>query len=230
MRKIQLFVTNAADVTESRLREETGAQTRLFKSTYCPPYEKFEEIKKLQLAYHRAVMSRKGEIHMAIDVTEWVDHEYEEYFLIFLKYLIDHMEMRPLMVLTSAQGDRFVELLRAIRRVTFCELCPDDVFRYCADMSDYIRRTARIGEAAAAVLAEVMLGAEEAKSYTVLDTVLEELGEQVGDRPADEEDVRRLLHREGSILAMLAEEFVQRKEERCGIRTETQQLPLSLSK
>lgn len=220
MRKTGLFVSRAGDVTERRLREVMGAeQVLLFKAAYCPPYEKPEEIKKLQLAYHRALMRREGEVQVAVDVTEWQGHEWEEYFFILLKFLSDHGEMHPWLVLTSVKGESYVEALRAIRRISFCQPVPDGVFRHRGEMRDYIRRNARVSEAAAAMLSEAMLDSEEAASYTVLETVLEELTETVGDRPADEEDVRHLMHREGSILAMLSDNFEERRGER-GVQIE----------
>ena len=229
MRKTGLFVSGASDVTERRLQEVMGTErVLLFKAAYCPPYEKLEEIKKLQLAYHRALMRREGEVRVAVEITEWQGHEWEEYFFILLKFLSDHGEMHPWLVLTSVKGESYVEALRAIRRISFCQLLPDEVFRYNAEMSDYIRRNARVSDGAAAVLSEVILLAEEAASYTVLETVLEELTEAAGDRPADEEDVMHLLHREGSILAMLAEKFEERRSGR-GVQIEVRQLSLPLS-
>lgn len=63
-----------------------------FKLEYTAPYDEFNGIKKLILRIKDSTGLRdryKG--FVAIDINEWVGHENEEYFNIFLKYIHDHL-------------------------------------------------------------------------------------------------------------------------------------------
>ncbi len=219
MRKTVLFTTAAKDVTEDCLQEVAGAQVRLCKIGYTPPFETFEGIKRIQLAYHQALRRREGEVSLAIDISEWLGHEWEEYFLTLVKFAADHMGMCPFFVLTSVVRDEYIEALRVIRRVMFCEHQPDEVFRHSVDMVEYLRRHGRMSEGTAAALAELLIYQAPQKSYTMMATVLEQLASIAPERPADEEDLRDLMAKEGSILAMIAENS-QREGDRNGIQAE----------
>ena len=62
-----------------------------FRLNYVPPYEKFQELRLLLLRVKEAKGMRaefRGVV--AIDVTEWLGHEGEEFFTVILKYLYDH--------------------------------------------------------------------------------------------------------------------------------------------
>lgn len=62
-----------------------------FRWHYVPPYEKFPALRQLLLRVKEATGLRaefRGVV--AIDATEWLGHEREEYFTVILKYLYDH--------------------------------------------------------------------------------------------------------------------------------------------
>ena len=62
-----------------------------FRLNYVPPYEKFQGLRMLLLRVKEAKGLRaefRGVV--AIDVTEWLGHEREEFFTVILKYLYDH--------------------------------------------------------------------------------------------------------------------------------------------
>lgn len=64
-----------------------------FKLPYIPQCEPFKELRKLILRVKESTGLRayfKGVV--AIEVTEWIGHEQEEYFTVILKYLYDHRD------------------------------------------------------------------------------------------------------------------------------------------
>lgn len=62
-----------------------------FKLPYVPPYEQFKLLRQLILRVRQNTGLRseyRGIV--ALDVTEWLGHESEEYFTVLLKFLYDH--------------------------------------------------------------------------------------------------------------------------------------------
>lgn len=85
----------AADETRKNPQNFAGKTPCVFfKMPYIPPYEPFKELRHLILRVHENTGLRacyKGIV--AIDTTDWVGHESEEYFSILLKYLYDHRDV-----------------------------------------------------------------------------------------------------------------------------------------
>lgn len=74
-----------------------------FRLPYTPPCENFTDLRRLILQVRDATGLR-ADFHgiVAIDATEWIGHEQEEYFTVILKYLYDHLDLwRPVMVLSG---------------------------------------------------------------------------------------------------------------------------------
>lgn len=82
---------------------------------YTPPCEQFRQLRKLVLREKEAAGLRadfRGIV--ALDATEWLGHEREEYFTVLLKYLYDHRQhKRTLLVLTTDNEARLRRFLTA---------------------------------------------------------------------------------------------------------------------
>ncbi|MCD7894560.1 MAG: hypothetical protein LUG60_12810 [Erysipelotrichaceae bacterium] len=64
-----------------------------YKVNYVPPFEEFKELKNLIIRIKENTGLRsefRGVV--ALNVDEWIGHEHEDYFSVFLKYLHDHSE------------------------------------------------------------------------------------------------------------------------------------------
>lgn len=57
---------------------------------YVPPYNDFKELKALQVKLRESDYGMGRKVCCAIDISEWIGHEDDEYFIITLKYLHDH--------------------------------------------------------------------------------------------------------------------------------------------
>lgn len=84
-----------------------------YKMPYIPPYETFQELRRLILRVRENTGLRahfRGVV--AIEVTEWLGHEEEEYFTVLLKYLYDHRDLwQAALVLhpgTTTQTQQFI--------------------------------------------------------------------------------------------------------------------------
>lgn len=84
-----------------------------FKMPYIQPCDSFQELRRLILRIRENTGLRahyRGLV--AIEVTEWIGHEREEYFTVLLKFLYDHRDLwRTAMVLNNcrpAQLQRFI--------------------------------------------------------------------------------------------------------------------------
>lgn len=68
-----------------------GGRILEFTLPYAPPYEAFDGIRELQLAVRR--MGAFPPEALALDLTEWVGHEEEEWLEITAMYLHDHRHL-----------------------------------------------------------------------------------------------------------------------------------------
>lgn len=89
-----------------------------FKFSYVPPCEPFKELRRLILQVHDNTGLRanfKGIV--AIEATEWIGHEREEYFSVVLKFLYDHSDLwRSAMILTNCSQPQLQRFLSACAR------------------------------------------------------------------------------------------------------------------
>lgn len=84
-----------------------------FRLPYTPPCNSFTDLRRLILQVRDATGLR-ADFHgiVAIDATEWLGHEQEEYFTVVLKYLYDHLDLwRPVMVLSGCSAPAFRRFL-----------------------------------------------------------------------------------------------------------------------
>lgn len=185
-----------------------------FKMPYIPPYETFQELRQLILRIRESTGLRahfQGVV--AIEVTEWLGHEREEYFTVLLKYLYDHRDLwQAAFVLysgTMAQTQRF---LSACAGYITPRLFNAELFSHPDRLREMISRECRrqrkiITQEAAEVLAEAIADTQfrYTRSLTLIERSVEELGD--GSRNGEiitGDAVREYLANPYSMLAMIA--------------------------
>ena len=109
------------------------------KLSYVPVYEKFEELKKFQLKVRNSAGAFGKRICAAIDISEWIGHENEEYFVISMKYFHDRRSrMDFIFTVGECNEESTRPLFFALRCYMKGETVTDDTF-LCADrLSEYI--------------------------------------------------------------------------------------------
>lgn len=86
-----------------------------FRLRYTPPYETFHELKNLILRIRKAAGLRseyRGLI--CIDPSEYKDHENEEYFIAFLKYLYDNAGNSTVLLVCCQYSEQSLEKLYGV--------------------------------------------------------------------------------------------------------------------
>lgn len=183
------------------------------KMPYIPPCESFGELRKLILRIRENTGLRahfRGLV--AIEVTQWLGHENEEYFTVLLKYLYDHRDLwQGALVLTSCTEAQARRFLTACAGIVTPRLFDAGLFSRGDRLREVIRREcAGQGKILSREGAELLTAAltdpklHRARSLSLIRRTAEELAAAA---PADNirlEDVREYLAHPDSLLTMLA--------------------------
>lgn len=185
-----------------------------YKIPYVPPYETFRELRRLILHIRENTGLRahfRGVV--AIEVTQWLGHETDEYFTVLLKYLSDHRGLwQAALVLnseTESQTQRFLSACASYITPRLFDVslfsCPDrlrqTIRRECGLQGKLITRDA------AQTLAEVLASSEfcQARSLSLIQRTAEELvAGSLSNGIITEEAVLEYLADPHSLLAMIA--------------------------
>lgn len=155
-----------------------------FKLPYIPPFERFEELQRLILCVRESTGLRayyKGIV--AIEATEWIGHEREEYFTVILKYLYDHRDIwRPALILNNCNEGQLSKLCQACSLYLTPRLFNLCVFLDLDTLSSYLSalfraRELNVSDTAITRLATALLKSEykPARSITLLERVVDEI-------------------------------------------------------
>lgn len=181
-----------------------------------PPCEKFGKLRSLILLIQEATGLRTN-FHgiVALDTSEWVGREQEEYFIVTLKYLFDHSDhIHTALILKNCTGTK---LSRFLQRVCFgvpgvkLKTSPQIFFSdskslesYCRD---FLRQESRaITQQSLALLTSVLMRQElsEAHSLALIDQTLQDLVSTAPNRKTiTEVTVQQYLERPDTMLTMM---------------------------
>lgn len=112
----EIMVREIGTVTEeSQPALFTGESPQVFyRLRYTPPYENFHEIRHLILRIRKAAglcSSYRGIV--AIDISEYRNHEEDEYFTVLLKYLYDCSDFQSLIFVCCQYSEKDMQRLRS---------------------------------------------------------------------------------------------------------------------
>lgn len=153
--------------------------------SYVQPFEDFGEIKKLQTRLSRSEYIKGRAVSCLLDLSEWIGHEKEEYFILLLKYLHDH---RSLMFLIFTVGEHTEEqageLYFRLRCFLRGSIATDMIFINTSALCGYIEGK-RFSHDAANLLAELIMSdaMSELRSYPVTDMICADIR---GDSSAED--------------------------------------------
>lgn len=154
-----------------------GGRILEFTLPYAPPYEDFRGIRELQLAVRR--MGAFPPEALALDLTEWVGHEEEEWFEITAMYLHDHRHLWNFLFLVRERdaGD-CAALFFTLRAFLVGEMREDRTFADPALLAAYLMEHHPTDLDAADRLASILMrpNARMLRSYPRVNALLEELG------------------------------------------------------
>lgn len=153
------------------------------KLPYVPPCDPFKELRRLILRIRENTGLRanyRGVV--AIDVSEWIGHEREEYFTVLLKYLYDHRNLWKIAaVLNQCNSNQIHRFLTGCSRYITPRLFPVRVFEdrdtLCRVIRDrFLRQNKPIGKEAADLLADALSRQTfaDVRSMPLIDRAVEE--------------------------------------------------------
>lgn len=187
-----------------------------FKLSYVAPCEKFRKLRSLILLIQEATGLRAN-FHgiVALDVSEWVGHEQEEYFIATLKYLFDHSDhIHAALILKTCTGTKLSRFLRhvclgvpGVRLKTSPQIFFSDskvLESYCRN---YLRQESRtITQQSLTLLTNVLMRQElsEAHSLALIDQTLQDLVSAApNQKRITEVTVQQYLECPNTMLAMM---------------------------
>lgn len=155
-----------------------------FKLPYIPTCEPFKELRRLILRIRENTGLRANfQGVIAIEVSEWIGHEREEYFTVLLKYLYDHRTFwRTTIVLNGCTRDQINRFLSWCSRYITPHLFTINVFgdhdTLCSLIhNEFSRQSRRITQEAAELLAAALARQEliDARSLTLIERAVDEV-------------------------------------------------------
>lgn len=185
-----------------------------FKLPYIPPCEPFRELRRLILRIRESTGLRAS-FHgvIAIEVSEWVGHEREEYFTVLLKYLYDHRSSWRIATVLNGYGPNQIN-----RYISCCSkyitprLFTINVFgdhdTLCGLIyHEFTGQNRQITQEAAELLAAALARQElkDARSLTLLERTAEEVSYMCQcNQPVTAQTVQKYLLDPYSTLTMMA--------------------------
>lgn len=111
------------------------------KLSYVPAYENFQELRRLILQIHESTgMNAYFKGIIAVDISEWVGHEQEEYFTVFLKYIYDHQSfLRFLLIVNHCSKPQLRFFLQSCMRYVTPQLVDAPVFGNDGHLGEILR-------------------------------------------------------------------------------------------
>ena len=175
------------------------------KLLYCAPFESFEELRRLELQLREVTGLRacyRGIV--ALDLSEWVGHEQEEYLHITLKYLHDHRHLWKCIFLAGNQElPQIVPLLQTAAqylRPGVQHLC---LFRDMPLLTQYIQASIDITPQACSTLAKCFQEIPGAQNCVLLEQVLGELVSKAANGKVTAQDVAAYLGDDTALLSLI---------------------------
>lgn len=188
-----MVLTGAKDNDSMVLRYLDGSPDRekecrplLYKLPYTLPDRKFDGIRRLQakLIFQPFRDSCEKSRRMAVDLSEWIGHEDEEFLLVFMKYLHDinrdptlFFYIREILVTVGEADHRQVRRLYRLctRFLINGKIREDNLFAQPDRLVDWIRQECpSLDRVTAQVLADMFTRGDHRESMAELRTVLED--------------------------------------------------------
>ncbi len=156
-----------------------GREIVCFRPAYVPPYGEFRQIKKLQARLGASGYMKGRTVGCILDLSEWIGHENEEYFILLLKYLHDHRSRISFVFTAGANTEEQTkQLYFRLRCYLRGSIAADMTFLNPGTLCGYIESKG-FAHAAAGILAELIMsdGMSDLRSYPMLDMICGELRE-----------------------------------------------------
>ncbi len=173
------------------------------KLIYTAPYERFEGLRQLALKIQDSTGLRacfRGIV--ALDLSEWIGHEQDEYLKITFKYLHDHRQIwRSLFTFGAAEPPQILRMMRAAAPFLRPAVRQLYLFRDKALLQNYLSTQVVIQPKACAQLSEVLMASPILHNCSLAVQILDELS--AGHSRITLDAVQHYLSRPGNLPSLL---------------------------
>ncbi len=186
--------------------QQAGRTLVFYRSRYTPPYETFKELKNLMLHVKDNGSLFEDNV-VAIDLSEWVGHESEEYFTIFLKYLHDQRDRwQYIFTVGDCPHAKLQDFYLKLRLYLRGSIRKDETFMDAVHLKAYIQQM-EVENDAAEKLSDILMQdfAKPVRGYEMLECIIEELNEREQGERITVNTLTDYLRDEDSMLGMLME-------------------------
>lgn len=222
-RPFTLLIASGTDYPKSVLTELTRNTAHLcYRLSYTPPYEQFNGLRKLLLQIRRESKTEIPEV-LVLDLTEWIEHETDEYLDAAVKYLYDHRDIYDyIFVVRNCSRRKCLPLFLKLRTFMAGTITEDLTFSDKSYLAEYLTESHTIDSDALDILTSIFMQDpdEQYKSYTVADNILEELSLASENDTITLQSIRAVISDSqtllgamtGGICRQLNNGFIERKE------------------
>lgn len=152
-----LLITGINETDRSAKDISPQGQDIVFcKAEHARPFDRFCAIRELQLRLRDSAYAKGKRVTAVIDLSDWIDHENEEYLDIFMKFLCDkRRRIDYIFTVGDASAERAKKLMKAARPYMRGAVFTDDTFMDTEKLTGYIS-SKPADEKAAALLAKML--------------------------------------------------------------------------
>jgi len=182
-----------------------NAQVVSFKMRYTPPYDKFKELKSFQLKTKYRPFKPRYE-YVAVDVSEWVGHEEEEYFETAMKFFHDHSDVKYIFTVGSNSREAIQELYIKASMYMRGSITEDRTLIRSDELGKHIHSNYRIDKQSATFLADLFVKSNRLHGYAMLNMMMSELLEQCNGNGITMSELSRCVSMEDSFVGLFCGE------------------------
>lgn len=147
------------------------------KLAYTPVYGDFDQLKKFQIKLRNSPASIGKRVYAAIDVSEWIGHEEEDYFTIALKFFHDkRSRIRYIFTVGANDENKVKKLFFKLRCYLGGKTVIDDTFMNTASLAKYIASQC-VERKTAEIIADMIMSkdAEMLRTYPAVNSMCREM-------------------------------------------------------
>ncbi len=205
-----LLITGSAN---NDLAAEKAAASGVYivhhKLAYVAPYEKYDELRKLQLKVRHSPCAVGKKICAAIDISDWIDHEEEDYFVASVKYFHDHTDrMNFMFTVGECDMARVQKMYVKLRTYMRGAMSVDETFMKVEALAAHIGERTNDTDAAV-LLAQVLMedAMKPLRTYPAVKSICLDIEDMNAKGIITLEDVKAYLSSENSLIHLMNKEL-----------------------
>lgn len=172
-----LLITGSPDNDGAAKNIAGNSAVVYHKLAYTPVYEDFDQLKKFQIKLHNSPALIGKTVHAAIDISEWIGHEDEDYFTVALKFFHDkRSRIRYIFTVGANDESKVSKLFFKLRCYLGGKTVIDDTFMNKESLAKYISSQC-VESKTAEIIADMVMSkdAEMLRTYPAVNSICREM-------------------------------------------------------